>query len=390
MKPTEIYALTTEHAENLHWASQELLQDVFEIDGLRHFDFDDHGEPDAETDLMLHRKLSMHVDSNNWVSLHTLEFKGVPFAVVNHLGTDHSGNTNDAYVTDAATYEAARNWLLSLMNKSLDAGSLVDPGKELELDFKGAELALVRGVPRLVPHSHVGLHTGVAIFDEKLLVDRFNDEIRPLTGTDEFKKGLHSFAMADRALDIIRSAMVADRTVDVGELANQNTWLSGFFLADGETYVARVVVRPIDQRPSYWFDDVWIKRVGFAPMFDLVEEFHRNARVDVTTDAARNYAETFGLTDEETSIAIGRVAQTGWDFLTAAVNEIRKREIVPPGFDLEDEQWVHARLLTETPMVARYGLGRAPSLNYAEQMWERWQVIQRTKAVDVDAGSAPV
>ena len=387
MKPTEIYALPTEFAENIHWASQELLQDVFEIDGLRYFDFDDGGAPDAETDLMVLRKLSMHVDSDNWISLHTLEFKGVPFAVVNHHATDRSSDRNDVSVTDVTTYEAARRWLLSLMEKGLDAGVVVDPNEDLKLEFDGAELAFVGGAARLVPHSHVGLHTGAAIFDDRLLVGRFNDEIRPLTGTEEFEKGLHSPAMAARALDIIGSAMIADRKVDVGEMASETRWICGFFLADNETYVALVDVSPIDRRPCYWFDDVRIKRVGFAPMYDLVEEFHTNGRVDVESQAARNYAAAFGLTEKETSIAVGRVAQTGCDFLKAAVSEIRKREDVPAGFDLEDDVWVHARLLSETPILVRYGLGQTAGLKYAEQMWQTWQ--DRKQRLQVASEAAP-
>ncbi len=377
MKPIEIYALPTEYAENLYWADQEMLEDVFSIEGLRHFDFDDE-QKDEPSDLMLNRKLYLAIDSNNSVGIYALEFRGVPFAVVNHLGTDHSGNDNDVSVTDRNTYETARAWLLSKMHKGIDAGLLVDADQELKLDLSGAAIANVNGHVRLMHRSHVGLHTGVAIFDEKAVFAGYEAKLRPVEKDPRYSGGISSPTAAGVAADIIADAVIADRKVLVGEFVTRDRWLACLFLADGETYAATVEATGLYDKHVHWEHRVEIERVGFAPMYDLVESFHANGTIDLESKAATDYAEAFGLTKREANMAIGAVAQGGGDFLDAAVAVIKERQPRPEGFDMED-MWIHARLLSGAPKLVRYGLGQMPSVRHAAEAWETRQKIQRKR-----------
>ncbi len=378
MKPSEVYALPTEYAENLYWSDQDLLQDVFAIEGLRHFDFEEE-KKDALSDLMLNRKLYLALDSDNFLSLYVLEFCGVPFAVVNHLATEHSGNDNDVSVTDRDTYEAARDWLMSKMRKGIDAGLLVDADEELKLDFKGARIANVRGQVRLLPRSHVGFHTGVAIFDDKAVSEGYADKIRPVEKDPGFSGGISSPKVAGIAATIIADAVIAERKVLVGEFATQNRWIACFFQADGETYAATVEASGLYEKPVHWEHRVAIERVGFAPMYDLVESFHNEGRIDLESKAATDYAEAFGLTQDEANMAIGLVAQGGGDFLEAAVAVIKGRPQVPEEFDTDD-MWIHARLLAEDNKRVLYGLGQMPSVRKAAEAWEtRLRMVERDK-----------
>jgi hypothetical protein len=375
VKPLEIYALPTEYAENLYWSNQELLQDVFAIEGLRHFDFADE-KGDEPSDLMLNRKLYLALDSDNFLSLYVLEFRGVPFAVVNHLATEHSGNDNDVSVTDRDTYEAARDWLMSKMRKGIDAGLLVDADEELKLDFKGARIANVRGEVKLLPRSHVGFHTGVAIFDEKAVAAGYSEKLHPLEKDQAFAGGLRSPKVAGIAASIIAEAVIADRKVMVGEFATPSRWIACHFQADGETYAATVEAPGLYEKPIHWENRVEIERLGFAPMYDLVESFHNEGRIDLNSKAATDYAEAFGLTQDEANMAIGAVAQGGGDFLEAAVAVIKQRRPAQDGFDMND-MWIHARLLSETPKLVRYGLGQMPSVQKAVEAWEVRQKMMK-------------
>jgi hypothetical protein len=386
VKPTEIYALPSEHSENLYWASQELLQEVFDIEGLEWFDFD--VDKDADSDLMLHRKLSMDIDSNNWVSLHTLEFKGIPFAIVNHLGTDHSGNTDDAFVTDRETYEAARAWLVAMMKKDLESGKLVDPEEDLAIRFHGARLVSVRGNVRLVPPSHVGLHEQVAIFDEQAVLDGFDAKAGGIGSDPGHGGSLTSPKGMSLAAEVIGDAVIADRKVAVGEFVDKDTWLACLFLADGEAYAARIVGKDLNTSPVAWRDKVLIERVGFAPVYDLLESYHQTGKIDLKSKAATDYAEAFGMTETEVNMALGAVAQGGGDCLEAAVAVIRERADVPEGFDYKDVWGVHARLLAETPEVVRYGLGSMPSLGHAKDAWDSYQKLQQRR-MELAAAAAP-
>ncbi len=384
MKPSEIYALPTDHSENLYWADQEMLQDVFSIDGLKGFDFDETSDgrettEDEETDLMVRRKLHLGLDSNNWLSLHTIEFRGVPFAVVNRLATDHSGNDNDVSVTDRDTYEAARDWVLSKMNKGLDVGMLVDADQEMKLAFKGAALTSIGGQVRLLPRMHVGFHTGVAIFDKAALDAGYAKKLYPLKKDPAFAGGLSSPAAAAVAASIVADAVIADRKVIVGEFATQNCWIACFFQADGETYAATVEASGLYEKAIHWEHRVRIERVGFAPMYDLVESFHTDGRIDLGSKAATDYADAFGLTQHEANMAIGAVAKGGGDFFEAAVALIKERQPRPEGYDMDD-MWIHARLLSENNKLAFYGLGRMPSVRQAVEAWEsRQSMIKRDK-----------
>ncbi|MNU47200.1 hypothetical protein D3C71_360820 [compost metagenome] len=380
VKPSEIYKLPNDdYSQNLYWADQDLLQDVFGIEGLRHFEFEEE-EKDEPSDLMQHRKLYLALDSDNFLSLYVLEFRGVPFAVVNHLATEHSGNDNDVSVTDRDTYEAARDWLMNKMRKGVDAGMLVDADEELKLDFKGARIATVRGEVKLLPRSHVGFHTGVAIFDEEAVSEGYAERIRPIEKDPGFSGGLSSPKVAGIAADIIADAVIADRKVLVGEFATQNRWIACFFQADGETYAATVEASGLYDKPVHWEHRVSIERVGFAPMFDLIESFHTAGVIDLESKTATDYAEAFELTQDEANMAIGLVAQGGGDFLEAAVAVIRERTPMPEGFG-GDVMWVHARLLTEDNKRVLYGLGSMPSVAKAIEAWElRLSMIERDKA----------
>lgn len=386
MKPSEIYKLPNdEYSQNLYWADQELLQDVFEIEGLKYFDFDEE-DRDQPSDLMLHRKLYLALDSDNFLSLYVLEFHGVPFAVVNHLATEHSGDDNNVSVTDRDTYEAARDWLLNKMRKGIDPRMLVDADEELKLDFQGARIATVRGEVKLLPRLHVGFHTGVAIFDEKAVSEGYAAKIRPVEKDPQFSGGISSPKVAWIAAEIIADAVIADRKVMVGEFATQDRWIACFFQADGETYAATVNAKGLYEKPVHWEHRVSIERVGFAPMFDLVESFHTDGTIDLGSKAATDFAEAFGLTQEEANMAIGLVAQGGGDFLEAAVVVIRERTPMPEDF-AGDVMWVHARLLTEDNKRVLYGLGSMPSVSKAIEAWElRLRMIERDKA----ARPAPV
>jgi hypothetical protein len=375
VKPSEIYALPSDYTENLYWADQEMLQDVFSIEGLRHFDFED-AQKDEESDLMVHRKLYLALDSYNFLSLYTLEFRGVPFALVNHLGTDHSGNDNDVSVTDRDTYEAARAWLLSKMNKGIDAGLLVDADQELKINFKGAAVTNIGGQVRLLPRSHVGFHTGIAIFDEKVVAAGYSEKLHPLEKDPSFAGGLSSPKAAGIAASIVADAVIADRKVMVGEFATPSRWIACLFRADGETYAATVDAPGLYEKPVHWEHRVEIERLGFAPMYDLVESFHNEGRIDLDSKAATDYAEAFGLTQDEASMAIGAVAQGGGDFLEAAVAVIKQRQPAQDGFDMDD-MWIHARLLSETPRLVRYGLGQMPSVQKAVEAWEVRQKMMK-------------
>lgn len=380
MKPSEIYKLPNDdYSQNLYWADQDLLQDVFGIEGLRHFEFEEE-DKDEPSDLMQHRKLYLALDSDNFLSLYVLEFRGVPFAVVNHLATEHSGNDNDVSVTDRDTYEAARDWLMNKMRKGVDAGMLVDADEELKLDFKGARIATVRGEVKLLRRSHVGFHTGVAIFDEEAVSEGYAERIRPVEKDPGFSGGLSSPKVAGIAAEIIADAVIADRKVLVGEFATQNRWVACFFQADGETYAATVEASGLYDKPVHWEHRVSIERVGFAPMFDLIESFHTDGTINLGSKTATDYAEAFGLTQEEANMAIGLVAQGGGDFLEAAVAVIRERTPMPEDFG-GDVMWVHARLLTEDNKRVLYGLGSMPSVAKAIEAWElRLSMIERDKA----------
>jgi hypothetical protein len=379
VKPSEIYALPTEYSENLYWSDHDLLQDVFAIEGLKYFEFEEENR-DEPSDLMLNRKLYLALDSDNFLSLYVLEFRGVPFAVVNHLAAEHSDNDNDVSVTDRDTYEAARDWLMSKMRRGIDAGMLVDADEELKLDFKGARIATVRGEVKLMRRSHVGFHTGVAIFDEKAVSEGYAAKIRPVEKEPEYSGGLSSPKVAGIAASIIADSVIADRKVLVGEFATQDRWIACFFQADGETYAATVDASGLYEKHVYWEHRVSIERVGFAPMFDLVESFHTEGRIDLESKAATDYAEAFGLTQDEANMAIGLVAQGGGDFLEAAVAVIRERTPMPEDF-AGDLMWVHARLLTEDNKRVLYGLGSMPSVNKAIEAWElRLRMVERHKA----------
>jgi hypothetical protein len=379
VKPSEIYALPTEYSENLYWSDQDLLQDVFAIEGLKYFEFEEENR-DEPSDLMLNRKLYLALDSDTFLSLYVLEFRGVPFAVVNHLAAEHSDNDNDVSVTDRDTYEAARDWLMSKMRRGIDAGMLVDADEELKLDFKGARIATVRGEVKLMRRSHVGFHTGVAIFDEKAVSEGYAAKIRPVEKEPEYSGGLSSPKVAGIAASIIADSVIADRKVLVGEFATQDRWIACFFQADGETYAATVDASGLYEKHVYWEHRVSIERVGFAPMFDLVESFHTEGRIDLESKAATDYAEAFGLTQDEANMAIGLVAQGGGDFLEAAVAVIRERTPMPEDF-AGDLMWVHARLLTEDNKRVLYGLGSMPSVNKAIEAWElRLRMVERHKA----------
>lgn len=380
MKPSEIYKLPNDgYSRNLYWADQNMLQDVFGIEGLRHFEFEEEDE-DEPSDLMQHRKLYLALDSDNFLSLYVLEFRGVPFAVVNHLATEHSGNDNEVSVTDRDTYEAARDWLTVKMRKGIDAGMLVDADEELKLDFKGARIATVRGETKLLPRSHVGFHTGVAIYDEEAVSEGYAERIRPIEKDPGFSGGISSSKVAWLAAEIIADAVIADRKVMVGEFATRDRWVACFFQADGETYAATVNAKGLYEKPVHWVHRVSIERVGFAPLFDLVESFHTVGTIDLGSKAAIDFAEAFGLTQEEANMAIGLVAQGGGDFLEAAVAVIRERTPMPEDF-AGDVMWVHARLLTEDSKRVLYGLGTMPSVSKAIEAWEvRLRMIERDKA----------
>lgn len=374
MKPTEIYALPNDYSENLFYASQEVLQEVFPIDGLRHFDFEN--EPrHGESELMLHRKLQHTIDQNNWVSLQVLEFNKKPFAIISHLGTDHSGNEYEVFVTDRETYEAAMEWLQSRMRKDFNESLLVSEDEDLRLDFAAAALSTVRGQVRLMDRNHVGLHTGVAIFDEEVVSEGYVSKFRPL-GHEVY---LDLARVAEDAAQLIADAVISDRKVIVGEFIDQDSWLACLFQADGETYAVTVNGKDIRSKDVHWYNRINVERVGFAPMYDLVESFHETGKIDLDSEAAKGYADAFGLTSKEANMAIGAVAQGAGDFLEAAVVVLSDRKPTPDGFDI-DPIWIHARLLAENPKLAKYGLGQMPSLKYASTMWARWQAIQVAKA----------
>lgn len=389
MKPSEIYKLPNDDfSQNLYWADQDMLQDVFGIEGLRHFEFDEE-DRDEPSDLMQHRKLYLALDSDNFLSLYVLEFRGVPFAVVNHLATEHSGNDNDVSVTDRDTYEAARDWLTIKMRKGIEAGMLVDADEELKLDFKGARIATVRGETKLLRRSHVGFHTGVAIFDEEAVSEGYAAKIRPVEKDPQFSGGISSPKVAWIAAEIIADAVIADRKVMVGEFATRDRWIACFFQADGETYAAAVEASGLYEKPIHWEHRVLIERVGFAPMFDLIESFHTNGTINLESKVVTDYAEAFGLTREEANTAIGLVAQGGGDFLEAAVAVIRERTPMPEDF-AGDVMWVHARLLTEDSKRVLYGLGTMPSVSKAIEAWElRLRMIERDKATSAATAHQP-
>jgi hypothetical protein len=375
VKPSEIYALPTEYSENLYWSDQDLLQDVFAIEGLKYFEFEEENR-DEPSDLMLNRKLYLALDNDTFLSLYVLEFRGVPFAVVNHLAAEHSGNDNDVSVTDRDTYEAARDWLMGKMRRGIDAGMLVDADEELKLDFKGARIANVRGEVKLLRRSHVGFHTGVAIFDEKAVSEGYAEKIHPVAKDPGFSGGLSSPKVAGIAATIISDAVIADRKVMVGEFATQNRWIACFFEADGETYAATVEASGLYEKHVHWENRVEIERVGFAPMYDLVESFHTEGRIDLESRAATDYAEAFGLTQDEVNVAIGLVAQGGGDFLEAAVAVIKDRQPRPEEFS-GDDMWIHARLLSEDNKRVLYGLGQMPSVSKAIEAWEVRQKMMK-------------
>jgi hypothetical protein len=382
MKPSEIYALPTDYVENLFYADGEILQEIFAIDGLRSFDFEDEDQ-NGETELMIHRKADLSIDSNNWVGLHTVEFNKVPFALAKKLSTDHSGNDVDGYVTDEKTFEAARAWILAKMRKGLEDGMLVDPDVDLELDFDGAALANVRGNVRLIHASHTSHHAGIPIFDEAAVVREYESRIRPLEAEPGYVGGLTSAKGGAAAVDIILDAVIAEKKVRVGEWANANLWIAGFFVADGETYRVGVSKSGLMEKATNWHRDIHITRVGFSPMFDLIESFHNEGKVDLDSKAAVEYGKAFDLTEEEVNYVVGRVAQGDVrDFLTAAVDAVSDRD---PAADKRDDWIVHATLLTENPKLAVYGFGQTTGIAGARSMFDSWQKIRQRHAGEAAA-----
>lgn len=367
MTPNEIYELPAEKAANFHYIERHLLADVFAIEGFRGFDPVEHMGFNAVSDLMLMQKLSFRSKSDNHTSVSVLEFKGVPFAVV----SSGSADLHDIRVTNATTFAAARDWVIVQMNDQAFKPLIVSAEKDIGINLHGAAITRVDGKMRMLSSRHIGLHSGVAIFDEEVVRRRFRAEIAPLQDARHFDMGVLSPEIGDKAVDIILAAAIADRKVIVGERVDESLWLAGFFLADGETYAA-VVGSPGLRPGPHWSDQVEISRVGYAPMFELIEEFHAHGRVNISASAAKDYAAAFGLSDIEASMAIGYVAQTGHDFLTAAVKELQGRHKTKPSGPFDGAVWTQARLLTETPALARYGLGMTASLNHARQLHNRW------------------
>lgn len=378
MKPSDIYALPPNFEETLYWAQSSIIEDVFNIDNLDDMEFDEYEKDNCP--LMLMRKLDLSIDSNNWVSVHSVEFDGVPFAVVNHLGTDHSGNNNDVAVTDKATYEKAKAYVLSKIVKPFQEQDVVDIDAELDWSLHGAHIAKFGDETRLVQAHHVGYHAGTPVFDAQALEEAFDKNIRNSKESTDYADGLRSAKMAKIAVEIISDAILADRKLMIGEFCNDKKWVAGFFLADGEVYVASVTAHNLSTDSFYWHRKLDIKRICSGRYYDIIASYIGSGSVDKHDPMVKDFAEAFQLSHSEVEHAVNLVTQgTGGDLLSAAVKTIKLRDEVPSDYQAGN-LWVHARLLAETPRLVFFGFGDTGGIDHAKELWASRQAREAREA----------
>lgn len=369
MKPSDIYAMPPDLEETLYWVNEDIVTDVFNLDSIRELELNEYEKDNSP--LTFVRKSQLMIDSNNWVSLHSAVYEGVPFAAICHNGNDHSGNDNDVVITDKATYDLAKAYVLSKLMKPLLDEDVVDPDKDLDWNMSGAVLGNFPDGTRLARRLHVGFHTGTPVFDEEALKQAFETQLRPLAADPDYEKGLHSKKGAAAALDIIWKSTMAQDRIEIGEWSGEKAWVAGFFLGDNEVYSSRIAGYDLQQRTFHWSRNVKIDRVCSPSMWDAMKRYVDDRSIDYKDPGIIDFKESFGLTDEEVDLSMFLVTQgIGDDFLSAAVERIKDRTDVPEDFRMHSA-FIHARLLSEDPSLVRFGLADMAGVRYAKEYWEK-------------------
>ena len=375
MKASDVYAMPSRN-DGFTAASEISTAVVEELFGVDHFS-DEAGEQDAlrGSPLRFHEKLRWNGDYTSQ-TLFSAEFNGVPFAAIAFKSTEKSGSNVNFHVTDLATYEKAQTYVLSLMRRKLDEDSVVPAEADLDFDFSPARVARFENGFRMVKASHVGFETGAPVYDHTAAC----------MAVKEFTKQ-KAVPVDDNAIAAFRGALdraiLSDRKLILCEMASEKEMLSGFFAAEGLTYV---VVSRVDPRRAFSLTDTSLLFAGTDRAFPLIRGFWQDGSVDRNDAFFVDLRDAFGLTDEETETVVREVAthasSSKRDFLWTAVDVVRRRELVPGDFyPKEYEGVVHARLLSEDKDYSRFGLGDMQSVSHARNWWKKMKENMEVKAL---------
>jgi hypothetical protein len=373
MKPSEIYRLPTKYVEDWYSTSDDMIDSVFSLGGSYNgIHWDDR---DEETPFKVHRKLDLTLTQDeSWVYIETLEFDGVPFAVVNRLSTEHSGPDHEAVVTDRATFEKARTHVIAAMHAKQDEDLFADPESEIEWDLHGAVIARFGDEVRLAHRGDVGFASEIPAFDREKMERDFNAKVRPID-LPNIEKGLHSELGRKLAFEILEDAILRGRKTMVGEFRRDTRWFAGFYETDDVVYDIHADSYRLGKDATYWASTISIGYLCHGNFYDVLDRMAKTGEADLADPALVDLQTSFELTDQETLQVLTEVVYgTKGDLLEASVETLCAREVVPEKFaGMDHSVFGVARVLAEDQEMIRFGLGGMASLKYARDYWNRYQ-----------------
>jgi hypothetical protein len=372
MTPNEIYALPTIGTDNWFDYWNEIAENAL---GLAAWDNNEALQAADSGRLVVNTKLDINFDGDRGVTIRSLEFDGVPFALYLTGGRGGS-DKRDVVVTDRGAWKRAKAHALTLIAETAEfTDTEASADDDLLNGYYGARIVRFGSDVRLVKSDHVHPISGSPVFDDLAYDAEFDRVIRPLGEELGYESGLGDPRMMTAAVDTMRKGIIG-RAIHFESAVTDGQRLVGASVVDGQTFM-----HSLGTSGSHytWKRGGYTRMVGPASMLGTYEAFYSGRGVSLDDPYVVELAAAFGADVETARGAVLAHFERPYyrsvpDYLLSAMPRVAE---VPPEITVGYEGVAVAWRVAAEPALRRFCANGYPSEEQAVRTMSKARDISR-------------